>query len=488
MHRIVLTTGFLLLACGTLPAQPVRKVVLSPAAVPVPALKYPLLPELRDLKPGNAAPRYREARKTLQKLAMAVGDANLTSIDRWVSSPRQLRADIADAREYFAVLKPALDEIEDASRHDQCDWDVFAKVDETGALDYSDAQRIRFFAFAYQGYVVFSLADNRVDDAIRGARVLFAMARHAGAGQTLIHYLVGTAITAIAYAQVERISQFPGAPNLYWSLTDLPHPFLDMRPAMQGERLYFDRIFPGLSAAAADPKGSPLTDEKLNVLTRRIDQFGLFSGRDGRRKLDLLARFLPGLEKVPLPTEEIQRFCVGLDIQRKHPEAKRALMAKGWSAETLDRLPPLHVAMLHALPEYERDLDDMRKLVSLPFWQAEPALRKLESRLYYEDGSAAVPLGRQLVPTITKVMNARARVEWQGTAWRCIEAIRLYAVAHGKLPASLADIKEVPVPLDPVTGRAIDYTCDGKKATLKLTRHHGELPLYTPIYELTLRR
>ena len=83
---------------------------------------------------------------------------------------------------------------------------------------------------------------------------------------------------------------------------------------------------------------------------------------------------------------------------------------------------------------------------------------------------------------------ARARVQWLLESQRCIQAIRLYAKSHGKLPNSLADITEVPIPLDPATGRAFEYTCDGTKATLKLTRRPGEGPFYTPTYELTLRR
>src|SRR5438874_10736420 len=40
------------------PAVPVTKLKIRPAAAPVPALKYRLLPEARDLKPGNAVILY----------------------------------------------------------------------------------------------------------------------------------------------------------------------------------------------------------------------------------------------------------------------------------------------------------------------------------------------------------------------------------------------------------------------------------------------
>ena len=49
---------------------------------------------------------------------------------------------------------------------------------------------------------------------------------------------------------------------------------------------------------------------------------------------------------------------------------------------------------------------------------------------------------------------------------RCIEAIRMYAADNnGKLPVSLDDIIQVPVPpVDPVTGKAFKYQLKGNTA------------------------
>src|SRR5207253_1905227 len=43
------------------PDLPLRKLTVAPAAAPKPALKYLLLPEVRDLTPGNAALAYQRA-------------------------------------------------------------------------------------------------------------------------------------------------------------------------------------------------------------------------------------------------------------------------------------------------------------------------------------------------------------------------------------------------------------------------------------------
>ena len=61
--------------------------------------------------------------------------------------------------------------------------------------------------------------------------------------------------------------------------------------------------------------------------------------------------------------------------------------------------------------------------------------------------------------------------------------LRLYAAAHGKLPGKLADITEVPIPIDPFTGQPLDYRLDGDQATLTVPPPAGE-----PAFESNSRR
>jgi hypothetical protein len=50
---------------------------------------------------------------------------------------------------------------------------------------------------------------------------------------------------------------------------------------------------------------------------------------------------------------------------------------------------------------------------------------------------------------------------------RVLEALRICAARHGdKLPDELANVNDVPVPNDPVTGKPFDYHRDGDKAYL----------------------
>jgi hypothetical protein len=92
---------------------------------------------------------------------------------------------------------------------------------------------------------------------------------------------------------------------------------------------------------------------------------------------------------------------------------------------------------------------------------------------------------------LQKIYNAMGRVDRRFAALCCVEAVRLYAAGHdGKLPAALADIGDVPIPPDPVTGKPFVYEVKDGKARLS----NPVLPVTKPApyemlsYDITLRR
>lgn len=68
------------------------------------------------------------------------------------------------------------------------------------------------------------------------------------------------------------------------------------------------------------------------------------------------------------------------------------------------------------------------------------------------------------------VRTLAKRLDTDVAALQCVEAIRSYAASHGgQLPQTLAEITEVPVPKDPMSGAAFRYTRTGAGAVLEPT-------------------
>lgn len=91
--------------------------------------------------------------------------------------------------------------------------------------------------------------DGHIDDAIDSLQTGFAMGRHIADAPFLINALVGVAVTEVTVERVLELAQSENSPNLYWSLTALPRPFIDMRQSLELEAVSSLLIFPELVRA-----------------------------------------------------------------------------------------------------------------------------------------------------------------------------------------------------------------------------------------------
>jgi hypothetical protein len=463
-----LTLAVLLVVAATAGAQqpaPI-KLTLPPAAAPEPALKYQLLPELSEKTPGNAAQLYYRAfspdwwggvrqRSVMQKVEAAS------------------RAPIADLKnsdlKWLTTFK-ALREVDRAARREYCDWELTQRVKEDGInLLLPELSGLREVATFLAARARLEMAEGRLDKALYTIETGFALARHVSDGPNFIQALVGSAIGHVMTEQLEELLRQPAAPNLYWALTDLPRPFIDLRTAMQGEKLWLFGTWPDLRDVDK-PHLSLGQQERLGRIAEQLvaDSFDEKPGAVATR-----------LETVAL-------------VARAYPEAKRALIAAGRGAEEVEALPALQVVLSAALRDYERRRDDAFKWAALPYPEARPGLERArkaldESRARHQGLSIAAAF----LPATLKVYTASARIDRRIAALRCVEALRLYAAAHdGRLPASLADVNDVPIPADPMTGKSFAYKVDGQTATISAGVPEGEEPTEynTLTYELTLRK
>src|SRR5665213_2932753 len=452
------------------------QLVLHQAASPSPALKYPLLPELRDTIPGNAVTHYRRAIQILKQDGPPEKGRE-EMVDRWIKVslndlPRE------EVGKFLKQCETMFQEVEAGARSEQCDWgrtEEFRKIGSSTQLP--DLQEMRSIAVLLQLRIRFELAEGRTEKAIGTLRTGFALARHVADQPLMACAFVGVAIASMMEARLEELIQQPDAPNLYWALTDLPQPFIDLHKPMQGERLRDYGNFPGLAEAAADLNAKPWTSEQV------------LKG----------ANFRALIEEERLPAmSATDTAALAVFVVSRHETAKKRLIKQGRPKELVDAMPHLQVAMLDSFLQYDQLFDDAMKCQTLPYWEALPLLQEADKRrivaldqAILHNGGPAIPIYALLLPTLSKAIVIRVCNDRRIAALRCIEAVRLYAAAHnGKLPSSLADIKDAPAPVDPVTGKPFDYRIAGDRALLTCTPFPGQTPsnANTPTFELIMKK
>ena len=315
------------------------------------------------------------------------------------------------------------------------------------------------------------MAEGRLDKAVYTLRTGFALARHVGDGQLLIQALVGVAIGHVMLAQLEELLRQPGAPNLYWALTDLPRPFVDLRRPLQGEKLWLFGTFTELRNVD-DPHLSPRQLERLESMAELLLREG-----NGPRN----------------PTSDsVMRLAVIAWVAKDYPAAKQALIAAGRKPDDVEALPALQVVLIASLRDFERRQDDLFKWAALPYPDARPGLQRAHKELVRAKSPPdGLSIAEVFLPALIKVVDTAARLDRRIAALRCIEAVRLHAAAHdGKPPAALADITEVPIPIDPLTAKKFDYKVNGDMFTLSAGPPPGDpaTEYNTLTYEVTLRK
>lgn len=465
------------------PEAPPIVIAIRPAAEPVPALKYRLVPEHLQLLPGNAAIFYHRANLLLSQArasrANSVDESpkpgDEMAISKWSLGP-QSEIPKEEARKHLEPFRNALREVELGAQRNTCDWGLDSRT-EGYYLLIPEIQEMRSLARLIALEARLAILDGQTDEAMRWIQTGLVLGRHVGDGPTLIQLLVGVAIDSIMLKCVEDLIQAPGTPTLYWAFADRPRPFIDMRRPMESERNMLETAFPDLD---------------------RLDD-GVWSVEQTRRFVETFSSeffALSGGEPMPgsglsIPSDlpsAMHRMGIAAMAAKVYPRAKRELIAGGRSETEVEAMPVIQASTLYSLIEYRRWSDGIYKWMNLPYWQsfdrADSATRlTLDAKL----ANPLLALFQMLQPALNSVRLASVRLERQLDALQCIEAIRLHAAAHGgKLPATLDAVTEVPAPLDPATGKPFGYRLDGDTATLSAPLFPGAPghPSYTINYVL----
>jgi hypothetical protein len=432
------------------PAEPAVRLAVQPMAAPKPALKYQLLPEVRELRPGNPVQWYVRCFME-QRIFFFSKEANAQRAQYLTMPLKELAGD--KLRNYGGQ---ALSQADWGARLDTPDWQVLERVQTEGTdLRLPELDSLRVLATALQVRFRGEVARREFDDAVRTAKTMFALARHLGEHPTSAGNTLGLSVADRALDTLGEMVQQPGCPNLYWALTDLPCPVVDLRKGFQGDR--------ALVAAELRPfrDDAALTGDEVEELVSRL------SGRSG------FAR-----EQAGLPPRNVR---AKLGAQAKDAELVRAargrLVEAGCAKALVEKFSPIQVILLDEKREFEVRRDEEMKLLALSQLQIDALIVKEADR-------AADGLFTDLLPRVAEARRAQGRLEQRVALLRHVEALRLYAAAHdGKLPAKLDDVG-VPLPADPFAGKPFGYKLDGPTAHL-----HGGAPKgeETKRYEITIK-
>lgn len=428
--------------------QPVTtKLVLQPAPQPRLALKYQLLPGMLDRKPGNAAVTYNKIALWVAQRPEESRRADWERISNWLDMPL---ADLPkdEVRRTMSHFGVALADLDLAARRQDCDWQLPLGERNFITILLPELQEMRNFCRLLALQARLQIADGDFDKALRTIQTGYAVGRHAAQGPTLVNGLVGISICRIMSDRLQELIAQPDSPNLYWALTALPRPLIDFRPAVEAEMNIIYLSFPALRRVDDTLRTPAYWQHFLDELAETFAM--LMGGGDRGPKVGW-------------------RFIMTALAIKGYPQARQGLIDLGRTPEQVDAMPVAQVLVLYTLETFDELRDDMFKWFYVPYLEGRGGLQQSGSQLIEKCRRREVfPLASMLLPAVTAVHLAGARSERDIAVLRTIEALRLYGAAHrGQLPEKLADLSEVPVPNDPLSGQPFLYKKTGDTAVLE---------------------
>jgi hypothetical protein len=251
------------------------------------------------------------------------------------------------------------------------------------------------------------------------------------------------------------------APNLYWSLSSLPQPFIDIHEIALWEKSIVYFTFPILR-----------------------DTAGCNGDPDCWRKFLLR---LPELVSAQPRSTLTHQFQASMLAAMAYPRARTYLLSNGRTAAQVDAMSVDQLVGMFFSEQYRQVNDQAWQAWELPLWEGRAELERLRSQFFsdQDEQRAFNPLLR-LVPAMGRARAQFARLDREIALLRIVEAVRDYSARHdGQPPASLEEIKDLPIPMDPVRGQPFRYEQHGQAVIIE-SLPFDEHPSDGERYELTI--
>ena len=335
--------------------EPVERLTLHAVATTQPSVQFKLLPELIEQTPGNAATLYLMAFK-LGPQAKEASDA-MNRLDDYLDAPaEQLPRD--KAAELLSPFSARLRMADLAAHRSEAQWDSSLREEGFAALlPYLNDARGLNNLWSLQARL--QILNNDWRAAARTIADGFSLAGQINQQPVLIDGLVAAGITQANLSRsVQDWITHGDSPNLYWSLSGLPQPFIDIHQIAQWEKATIYYTFPALKDASFD--GNP-------------DRWHEFLLQLSRLKSSDLS-VSPRTFKTELQTALLAAMA--------YPRAQKYLLSIGRTRDQIDAMSVDQTVGIYFAEEYRRRSDEEWKAWELPFWEGGKLLHwsKPESR------------------------------------------------------------------------------------------------------------
>jgi hypothetical protein len=406
---------------------------IEPRGIETPLLKYRLLPTEAELKPGNAVPILLrlpwEESKWMHEVFPTLLDWESTKAPDWAPAK--------------GILPPKFsNEMKRAAFRRDASWEY--PINEGPSLYFillPDLQGLRYFlANGLSANIRYHLSHGELDDAREAILVGLANARHLAKTPFYINQLVAIAVDQAMFDRVGELIAQPNSPNLFWALSTLPNTLVELDRAASLESTAFAMTFPAVNELDR-PRDTAEWNKMAEQLVELADQFDELQQK-GRAATAQYITAWAKLARAELPGTS--RF----------------------EAETVAAMSDAEAAIRWYVAE--RLAIDQRSAAAVVLrpQEAWPVLHQLrkDSKSFYEKTGTKPSGFFDATRLYVAAWSLRRKIDSQ----RIIEAVRHHLATHdGKLPLKLADIRGIPVPVDPMTDRPFHWTVDGKQAVLK---------------------
>jgi hypothetical protein len=438
-----------LTACSAAAEEPaaakpaVFALTVSPAAEPVPALKYHLLPPPEELVRGNAAPIYlrviweqkpdwhrfiREEPRRLLKFSLA-------------------EMPLEEAHKAVDAVSNELEQFAAAALRADCDWEYVTEADPTRTL-LPDAQSMRTFSAAIQLQTRIHVREKDPRAAVAAIGNGMTLASNIAKAPFLVTGLVGLAISESTLGELDQVIGCEGAPNLYWALAELPTHLISFRKGLGTDGSLIRDRFPELAVHDASIDWA--------ALSQRMRAWAV------------------EVAKWELPNKGAAEIDVNVSPARLTMARGELSKISDFSATQTAAMSDAEVEVRYTIALHRVIYDAWRKWYYVPYDRLPHEVAAQTAQLRSEAQQRELyPLVSLLAPLRGNLRLGQERLERLLARQQAIEALRMHAAAEGRFPQSLIDVNVVPVPVDPATGKPFAYQLDGDVAVLDVAEPAG---------------